>query len=357
ITLNRTAFFPGGGGQASDVGRLNNANVVDMRDEGAEIIHLTDAPLTIGDTVCGRLDPEVRLRRMQNHSGEHILSGLFHREHGLTNVGFHMGSEDVTLDLDGELTREQIAEIESKANHIIAENLPITVFYPSPAELQTLAYRSKLDLTEGVRIVSIGENGMVDRCACCAPHFGTTGQIGIIKILDVIRYKGGLRLHILCGLDALDDYRLRYASVAEIAASLSVKQQDAAAAVARINDELTAEKGREAALRRRLCELHTAAIPDGAPYALMLEPTFAPGELRHLVNAALAHTAAAIACTGSDAEGYSYVLGTSSLPLRTVCAEMHAALGGRGGGSDAMVQGKLPCDILTLRAWLDQRLH
>lgn len=361
VILDQTAFFPGGGGQAADTGTLTDADeriavpVAAMREEGDEIIHLTERPFTVGHAVYGKLDYDLRRRRMQNHSGEHILSGLFSRHYHLNNVGFHMGSEDVTLDLDGELTRAQIEHVEQLANAVVAANLPITVEYPAPDDLPSLAYRSKLELTENVRIVTIGENGEVDRCACCAPHVSSTAQVGIIKILSAIRYKGGMRLHILCGLDALDDYRRTHASVTEIAVSLSVKPQDAAAAVARLSEELSTEKARTSALRRRLTELHTAAIPADAPYALIIEPTCAPADLRHLVNAALARVPAALACTGSDTDGYSYVLGASAIPLRPICTEMHAALGGRGGGSDTMVQGKLPCPLADLRIWLDER--
>ncbi len=350
VTLDATAFFPGGGGQVCDSGRLGGATVLGMREAGGEIVHLTDAPLAVGTVVEGKLDVEPRRRRMQNHSGEHILSGLFHREHGLSNVGFHMGSEDVTLDLDGELSDEQLSRIELMANVIVSWNLPITVDYPDAETLATLDYRSKLSLTEDVRIVSIGEDGCTDRCACCAPHVNRTGEIGMIKILDHIRYKGGIRIHMLCGLDALDDYRAKYAAVSTVAASLSVKQKDIVAAVARLGDEVSAEKARQSALVGRLIELHVSALTPDVP-ALIVEPAFTPNDLRRAVNAALEVTPTAMAVAGDDEAGYAYVLGSRVTDCRELSHAMHAILGGRGGGSAAMVQGRMMTTRESIGRW------
>ncbi|MBQ3126452.1 MAG: alanyl-tRNA editing protein [Clostridia bacterium] len=356
VVLDQTAFFPGGGGQLCDSGRLGAARVVGMAERDGEIVHLLDAPLAVGEMVAGEVDAEPRLRRMQNHSGEHILSGLFHREYGLNNVGFHMGSEDVTLDLDGELNHEQLMRIETAANCIVRQNLPISVDYPSADALAELDYRSKLDLTENVRIVSIGEAGCIDRCACCAPHVSRTGEIGIIKILDHIRYKGGIRIHMLCGLDALEDYRSRYAAVSTIAASLSAKQKEVVGAVERLCTEIGEEKARQALLCQRLIALHTAALSADRT-ALFFEAACGANELRRLVNAALEITHTAIALSGDDACGYTYVLGSRTQACRTCCAEMHAALGGRGGGSDAMVQGRIPASRAQIEAWWENNCN
>lgn len=342
VCLDRTAFFPGGGGQAADSGTLAGRPMREMREEDGVLWHRLDAPLPVGEQVEGEIDADIRLRRMQNHSGEHIVSGLIHRTYGLNNVGFHMGHEDVTLDLDGELTREQLDGIEDAANRIIAQNLPISVDYPTPEVLDSLSYRSKLDLRENVRIVSVGEDGAVDRCACCAPHACRTGEIGIIKLLDFIRYKGGIRIHMLCGLDALEDYRNRYHAVASIAASLSAKQNEVSEAVARLEQEISTEKAKQSALSRRLTELHLAALPEDASQpAVIFEPLFDANALRHLVNAVLPHRQTVIALSGDDETGYTYVLAAAA-GCRALGAQMHGVLGGKGGGSDAMIQGRIP---------------
>ena len=356
VKLDRTAFFPGGGGQSPDSGSLGDGRVIGMYETAGEIIHLVDKPLTVNETVDGQIDEEPRLRRMQNHSGEHILSGLFFREYGLSNVGFHMGSEDITLDLDGKLTPEQLARIESMANHIVAQNLPVSVCYPERDALENLAYRSKLDLRENVRIVMIGENGSVDRCACCAPHVEHTGEIGMIKLLDCYSYKRGMRLHMLCGLDALDDYRRKYASISTVACALSVKQNDIAAAIARQSQEISAAKARQSALCARLIDLHTASLPAHVP-ALLFEPLFSPDALRRLVNAALNRTETVLALCGDEESGYMFILGSKTLPCLTLRLSLHAALGGKSGGTDTMVQGRIPASREAIEAWWTSFIH
>ena len=222
VVLDRTAFFPEEGGQSADSGTLGGAQVLDVQEKDGVITHLTDAPLQIGVTVHGQLDFEARYQKMQIHSGEHIVSGLMHRKYGYNNVGFHLGGE-ITMDFDGELSREQLDEIEDEANRIIYENVAITAEYPSSAVLAATEYRSKLDLSENVRLVTIGE---YDVCACCAPHVARTGEIGLIKLLDAVRYKGGMRIHFLAGSAALAHYRKTWQDVAAISVMLSVKQSE-----------------------------------------------------------------------------------------------------------------------------------
>ena len=352
VLLNQSAFFPGGGGQAADSGTLDGLPLRGIYEEKGELWHCVDAPLTIGATVEGCIDADLRLRRMQNHSGEHIISGLIWREHRLNNIGFHMGQEDVTLDLDGTLTREQLDRIETMANEIIAQNLPISIDYPAQEQLAALEYRSKLDLTENVRIVSIGENGSVDRCACCAPHLARTGQIGIIKLLDFIHYKGGIRIHMLCGLDALRDYRERYEAVSSIAASLSVKQNGVLEAVSRLENEIGAHKAKQTALCNRLIDMHVQAIDTSSGQTVLIfEPLFSADSLRFLVNAALTRTDTVLALSGDDEIGYTYVLGSNLHNSRQLCAAMHSTLGGKGGGTDEMVRGKLPTKRTEIEAY------
>ena len=162
---------------------------------------------------------------MQNHSGEHIFSGLTHSLYGLNNVGFHMGAECMTIDFDGELNTEQLKRIESLANEAVRDDLPVEAWFPAPEELETLQYRSKLELTEGVRIVRIGD---VDCCACCAPHVKRSGEIGMIKLMDVQRHRGGVRIELACGMDALELFRRRQESVQAVSAMLSAKRDEGA---------------------------------------------------------------------------------------------------------------------------------
>ena len=242
VTLNGTAFFPEGGGQRSDRGCIGDAYISDVQIKNGEILHFADKPLNIGQVYNCKIDFDFRFRNMQNHSGEHIISGIVHKLFGFNNVGFHLGAE-MTVDFDGELTRRQLDEIEDLANKAVYENLPVKAYYPSDEELKNLDYRSKLDLKENVRIVEIKG---VDVCACCAPHVKATGEIGVIKILDFEKYKGGVRLLVKCGRDALCDYREKYESVLEISNLLSAKRFDVSNAVSKLNEQLSAEKAETA---------------------------------------------------------------------------------------------------------------
>ena len=205
VELDATAFFPEGGGQCGDRGTLGGVNVLDTVERGGTILHICAGPLPAGSEVRGEVDAELRFSNMQTHSGEHIVSGIVHRLFGYDNVGFHLDGA-ATLDFSGELTAEDIARVELLANEAVWKNLPVTARYPSPDELAGLEYRSKLDLTENVRIVTIEG---VDVCACCAPHVSRTGEIGLIKITDFMRHRGGVRLTMLAGRRAFLDYRAK----------------------------------------------------------------------------------------------------------------------------------------------------
>ena len=216
IVLDRTAFFPEGGGQPYDTGSIGPVRVLEVHEREGEILHLCDRELAPGTYACA-VDGEQRLRRMQNHSGEHVFSGLTHRQYGAENVGFHMAADCMTIDFDKELTWEQLSQIEYEANLVVRANLPVRTRFPSPEELAALEYRSKKELAGAVRIVEIPG---VDRCACCAPHVNTTGEIGLVKLLTAERHRGGVRLTLLCGMDAIDDYRRKQDSAAAVRVGL-----------------------------------------------------------------------------------------------------------------------------------------
>lgn len=348
VVINQTAFFPEGGGQFADAGTLGGSNVLDVQIVDGEIIHYTDKPLEIGHKVKGELDWETRFRRMQNHTGEHIVCGIAHRMYGYDNVGFHLGTHDVTLDLNGELTREQIREIEILANKVVGENVPVTVDFPSADELDKIEYRSKLELTEDVRIVTIQG---YDRCACCAPHVKNTGEIGMIKLLDFMRHKGGVRIHMQCGLDAVDDFNVKYDNIAKISELLSVPQDKTSDAVVRVLGEIQNLKQTIYELNQQLVALKLQGIQSTEGNMCFFEPTFGADELRALVNGAVPLCGGVCAAfSGDDSSGYSYIIGSANVPLRSVSKLINTALSGKGGGTDQMIQGRVNVsreDIIT----------
>lgn len=351
VALSRTAFFPEGGGQAADRGTLGGVPLTDVQIAEGAVWHYLPAPLTVGDTVEGVLDWDTRFARMQHHTAEHIVCGIAHRWHGLENVGFHLGSEDVTLDLSGELTREQIDAIEDEANRVVWANVAVTATIPTPEELAGITYRSKMDLEGDVRLVTIDG---VDCCACCAPHVSRTGEIGVIKLLDFIRYKGGVRIHLLCGEAALLDYRNRYGQSAEISAKLSVKQNDLTAAV----DRLMAEKdGFKLSLReanRRLADCMVAAVEPTDRPVYFIGKDWDTDTLRRMVNGLTARCGGlCVVYTGTDG-AYTYVMGGTD-HLKESAAQMNAALAGRGGGDHRQVQGRVQATAAEIAAyWREQ---
>ena len=351
VVLDATAFFPEGGGQYPDKGVLAGCPVLDVQEKNGVITHTVSIshlngephPFTVGATVQGELDAATRFARMQNHSGEHIISGIVHRLYGYKNVGFHLGEGDVTLDFDGVLTRAQLDAIEEEANAIVAANLPVRAYYPDPAELATLTYRAKLDLTEGVRIVRIGTaSDPKDLCACCAPHVDYTGEIGLIKLLDFIHYKGGVRIHMLCGSWALQDYRRRYTVVASMAAAMSVKQEEVTAGFDRLRAEVEEKKQTISALRAKLEEHTVAAIPPTEGSLCLFDEGLEAIEMRRLLNRAVEKCGRLCGVfSGNDESGYRYVIGRGdeSIDLKKMVKEINTALSAKGGGSSEMLQG------------------
>ncbi len=345
VVLDATAFFPEGGGQGADRGTLGGLTVTDVQEQNGIITHTVCAdacPFSVGETAHGELDRALRHERMQCHTGEHIVSGIIHRRFGFRNVGFHLGDDDVTLDFDGVLDRATLDEIEDEANRAVAACLPVRAWYPDPEELSRLAYRAKLELTEGVRIVEIGEDGAIDRCACCAPHVANTGEIGMIKLLDFIHYKGGVRIHMHCGVRALADYRRRYTAVATIAAAMSVKQDEVTAGFDRLCAELDEKRQVISALRGRLEVLMADAIVPTEGSLCLFDTDLEAVEMRRLLNRAVQKCGRFCGVfVGDDERGYRYVIGrgTPELDLRAYVKDINAALSARGGGSSEMLQG------------------
>ena len=353
VTLDRTAFFPEGGGQLGDSGVIGDVCVFDTHEKNGEVLHYVNQPLTPGEAYDCAIDWETRFRRMQNHSGEHIVSGLVHKKYGYNNVGFHMGSDVVTIDFDGELLWEQLIEIEREANRAVAANYKVTATFPSEDVLKTLEYRSKLDLTENVRIVEI-EN--TDICACCAPHVNSTAEIGTVRILTAERRRrggDGVRITMLCGLDAFEHEVIIDANNAEVSTLLSAKRTETAAAVRRLLGENEKLKARAAELSRELARIKAEAIEPTEGNICMFENALDEPALRALVNEAVKKCSGIAAVfSGSDEEGYRYIIGSRSVDLRKAAKGINTGLSGRGGGSPEMIQGSCTACSLTIQNFL-----
>lgn len=338
VILDKTAFFPEGGGQKADCGFIGDAQVFDVREADGEIIHYTKNALTVGSVYECKIDWETRFSRMQNHSGEHIVSGVVHKLFGYDNVGFHMDNDCVTVDFNGELNREQLDFIEDSANFAVFKNYKIICRFPSADELPKLDYRSKLDLTENVRLVEI-EN--TDLCACCAPHVNFTGEIGIIKILDFMRHRGGVRLIMKCGQKALLDYRRKYKSVHELSGILSAKQGEVTSAVQRLLNELDSVKSEYSAFKMSVAENDRSNLISNGECSFFITNCYDTDMMRDLVNFGMSNHKLCAVFSGDDESGYSYTVGSSTLDMKNIAKTVNTSLCGRGGGKDTLIQGKV----------------
>lgn len=360
--LERTAFFPEGGGQCADTGVLHIENrkikVFDVQERNGEIIHFIDEEILPGQTVIGELEFQERFSKMQQHTGEHIISGIVHRRFGYENVGFHLGKEEVTMDYDGPLTVKELRSIEYEANQVVAENREIRAYFPSTEELEKIPYRSKKELQGKIRIVEIQD---CDICACCAPHVKTTGNVGFIKITNAIRYKGGMRLWIACGMRALEDYNQKEASVVQISNMLSAKQQEVTDAVKRLTEEIQQLKEKAAKMQERLVmgylESEKAVLKENPNANLLLfEKELDAMAMRNFVNAGMELTKGVCgAFVGDEKQGFRYVLGSSG-DIREIGKKLNAAFQGKGGGKPPMIQGSLVGEEEKIREFLEKIL-
>ena len=346
VVLDRTAFFPEGGGQTADTGLIGGIEVLDCQEKDEVIYHFLSAPLTVGAEIQGKIDFAVRYKKMQIHSGEHIVSGVMHRTLGLSNVGFHLGSSEVTLDFDAVLTREQLNEVETKANEIIYKNVPIVCYYPSESELSKLDYRSKKELNGDVRIVDIKG---YDVCACCAPHVKNTGEVGIIKLTHFEKNKNGTRITMLCAADALYDYREKFRNVAAISALLCAKPDETAKAVENLLNQ-NAELSREITdLKRTLSSLKADAVEKSDEPLIVFEDGLTIADMRSFANKVIEKRPSVYIFTPSAKGGYTYLCAGSEMKA---FLEKIKTLRGGGGGSDQMIQGSVMATENELKEFL-----
>ena len=345
ITLDATAFYPEGGGQLCDTGTLADSRVLAVREEGEQVIHLCDKPLEVGSRVAGAIDWARRFDLMQQHSGEHMVSGVVHRLYGWHNVGFHMGADVMTVDFDGPVPQEDLQKIEDAVNAAIWENLPVRCYYPSPEELPTVPYRRKKDLPWPVRIV---EFPGIDICACCGTQVKNTGEIGLVKIFSCVKFHEGVRMEMACGKRALDMLNIAYGQNKQVSQLLSAKIPETAPAVRRMRDALSAEKFRSGALEKQWYSCIANGYA-GQAVAVHFEKELPPVANRELCDTIAAVATVAVTLSGSDETGYSLCIVSRTRDAKAIGTQAVAALGGRGGGKPEAFQGSTPAPEQAIR--------
>ena len=347
VVLDETAFYPEGGGQPYDTGVLGEAKVLEVHDKNGVITHLCNKPLAVGASVEGKIDWARRFDHMQQHSGEHICSGLICERFRCDNVGFHMGTDTVTIDFNADISWEELMEIEEAANRYICEDHPIDIRFYRGAELDKVEYRSKKPLEGDVRIVAFPG---ADCCACCGTHVLRSGQVGLVKFLSVQKFREGVRIELLCG-----DRARRYLSACweqslHIGQALSVKPVASAAAVERLQSELGALKLRCAKLEGSAFA-QTAAQYEGKGDVLLFEDEMSGDSLRKLCDAVASVCGGRCAVFAGADGAYKYAIGHAGGELRDFTKKMNAALSGRGGGKPNFVQGSVGCDRAAIEAF------
>ena len=350
VTLDRTAFYPEGGGQPADHGTLGGIAVTDVHEKDGVVIHTVEKAVEIGENVTGSIDWARRFDHMQQHSGEHILSGILCHNYHCDNVGFHLGADTVTIDYNTDISWEEALAAEYQANQVIWADAPVEITYPSPAELEQLDYRSKKALTGKVRIVTFPE---ADCCACCGTHVLRAGQVGIIKVLSCQKFRSGVRMEILCGERAWRYLSGTYDQAHAVGQHLSVKPLEAAAAVERLTEELTAAKARMAELEGEVFS-HKAHAYCGKGDVVLVEPPLRPDGVRRLADAVARECGGLAAVFAGEDGRYNYALvradGADIAPL---VKSMNAALTGRGGGRSGFAQGSVQADADTIHAFFN----
>ncbi len=351
IILSATAFYPEGGGQACDLGTLRDANVLDVRERGEAIVHLCDRPLEPGKEVRGAIDWARRFDLMQQHSGEHMVSGVIHRRYGYHNVGFHMGEHMVTIDFDGVIPPEDLASIEAEVNAGIWRNLPLTCWYPEPEVLPTVGYRTKKALPWPVRIVEVPD---FDKCACCGTHVQHTGEIGLVKLFTSIPCRGGSRMEMACGKRAVALLTHAYDQNRQVSQAFSAKISETGAAARRMNEMLEQEKLRFGALQKKLFGFVKETYVNCGD-VLHFEENLDSVQIRELADAiADSCGGRAAVFSGAGDSGYAYALVTREGDLRAFGKAMTTALNGRGGGKPIFQQGRVQATKAQIEAFFKE---
>ena len=351
VTLDRTAFYPEGGGQPADHGTLDGAAVTDVHEKNGVIFHNVDRAVEIGKTVSGSIDWARRFDHMQQHSGEHICSGLICGRYGCDNVGFHMGTDIVTIDFNADIPWEELLEIEGQANRYIQEDYPIDIQFHRGAELDAIDYRSKKPLEGDVRIVAFPG---ADCCACCGTHVLRSGQVGLVKFLSVQKFREGVRIELLCGQRALDYLSRTWEQAKTIGQHLSVKPVDAASAVERLEGELSALKMRCAGLEEAVFA-GIAAEQAGKGNVLLFQPPMKPDSVRKLADAVSKACGGLAAVFAGEGSHYAYALGRADgQDISAAVKALNGALHGRGGGRNGFAQGSVEAVQSAIEAFFKE---
>ena len=335
LILDQTAFYPEGGGQPYDQGRLNDVFVKEVHRKDGVIIHYTDTPLETGSIVHGVIDFERRFDLMQQHSGEHVFSGLVHKYFGYDNIGFHLGEEEVVLDFSGPLDSEQVKFLEEKTNEAFQKNTAVKVSYPSREELDVLDYRSKKELNGKIRIVSIED---CDTCACCGTHVKQIGEVTLAKVLSLNNKRGNARIAVLFGKRAVIYIMKVMEEADQISVALSKNPTQIYDGVKHLQEEYFNKCQQLNLLYTNYFEKKYEESKNCDLY-VTFEEGCSMDTLRHFADRMSDKAKVTAGLLKKSESEYQYVIFSKSVNVREKAKAFNEALGGKGGGDVTMVQG------------------
>ncbi len=346
--LDRTAFFPEEGGQYSDRGYINGVRIFNVEEKDGVIHHYSKEQVKKTDNAVCSVDFDERFEKMQCHTAEHILSGIIHKLYGFDNVGFHLGRDDVTMDISAPLTRSELDRVETLANEAVYENIPVTTSFPTAEELSSLEYRSKLDITKNVRIVTVEG---YDSCACCAPHVAFTGEIGMIKILDFSKLRGGIRIHIVAGRRAAAVFKKLYTNALHISAALCVPKEEISLGVDKMMAENVSLRTEITAFRMKEISRRAEEMPKTDGNSLIIFEGVQIPEMIEFSNKALSKVSGILVLLSGVEGDYKYVISSNTENLKERISDINKSLLGRGGGKANMVQGSFSSSLEDIKRY------
>ena len=351
VVLDRTAFYPEGGGQPADHGTLGDARVTDVREKEGMILHTCDKELAVGENVTGKIHWERRFDHMQQHSGEHMVSGIICARYGCDNVGFHLGKDVVTIDFNHDIDPADLPSIEAAANAFIWSDTPINIRFLEGEALKQAEYRSKKFIPGLVRLVAFPG---ADCCACCGTHVNRAGQVGLVKLLSCQKFREGVRMELLCGKRALDYLSGTWEQNLAVSRALSAKPLQTAAAVERLQGELESVKLRCADLETADCA-RKAREYAGKGDVLLLEGPMSADSVRRLCDAVLDTCGGRCAVFAGEEGNYKYAIGVREGDVRPLVKELNTVLGGRGGGKPNFAQGSIAAEERAIRTFFETK--
>jgi len=347
VELDKTYFYPEGGGQPSDTGYINGTAITYVYEKNEKIYHVVGVkPLKIHRVKC-TIDFDMRYNYMQQHLGQHILSACISDLFNATTIGFHLGINSTSIDIDKTLVSNEINVVEKKANKIVLDNINVEVLYPTNSELKKLSLKKiPAKVGEKIRIVKIGD---IDVNPCCGLHPSSTIEVQLIKVIKFEKYKTGMRIEFLCGSRAVCDYVSKHEAIDKMSKLLSCNNATLLSEVARLSGELNKAITEKRALKAQVAEYEVQNMLVVAPKIediRVIKYIYDNGDLKYtnILATKLVSSPKVIVLFGVKSEDKANLLFMCSkdinmISMNSLLKDAITLIDGKGGGSALSAQG------------------